>query len=714
MALVRQVRGHTPGTVAVGLMKGYGVNLSPAAYYSQIWPFINMVRSGGGWTSGTSVDAITGWLVALADGAHNSRAICFSQDVDLGYFPPGDYLATTASGCFCSFDQGAGYGAGGCTNIVDGTDAAHPSCTFTVPALSDGLGISVVIKVSNSSGAAKNVNDLYVGLASSKTLYDAGKFWDPRFLADLAGVKHVRIQGWVGQNVNVDDSLDTSLFNELTNALWLSDYVGYQMPYEAAADLAKELNCVLWLCLNTGDRRLVYDYNHTTNTFTSRDARAGGAPSITPHLFIENEPLALFGYRNEVPTGFSFDVQYYAHILTSSTFQLKATSGGSIVTGSTDLPLEDNTYGRAVGQVYTAAQMQTYYTAVFNRIKTYWTAAGFDGVILPEVSNEPWNVQYSWNYFHGSPSISAGSAQNSGPGWAWLQMNAIKSADGVFGASKVVAASTGQAVWFDGFGRSALAYVDAQNILGSGGTQKFSDILAARGGYYYTDSYIFPSLSGQDSSFPPQMYSGSSWPGGDNIENSGQYAVNDLVHMTDGHDYKCKLLHTPDGTNVPPNATYWTDLGAVLGVSGGALTWTDAQWELVWKRGIDRLITLTGGQLAQMTAAAPGLKIMSYEGGNGFGMAFGSYDVNNANTVARQMSFMATANATNVIDYYRDAMMGPLGFAAHTQYTAAGGWTLGGGGANHFLFCWGLKRAHQLADNVWGARMKLRLATLGP
>ena len=182
------------------------VNLPGVSYFSSIYPFIDIVRgSGKSWADGLSAyENSDDWLTSMPNGASGRMsAVVFALSASGGYsyIKPGNYAVTSASGVTMTID-----GSTGISNIVSSTSR----CTFTVDTQSSGDYLAdIIIRITNSTGSAKNVTDIKCFHVDHESLLNAGEIFNPDFLDDLQHVAVVRAMDWNRCNDSTCVSIST-------------------------------------------------------------------------------------------------------------------------------------------------------------------------------------------------------------------------------------------------------------------------------------------------------------------------------------------------------------------------------------------------------------------------------------------------------------------------------------------------------------------------
>ena len=196
-----------------------GTNLADVNYYSSEQPFLNIVKTGGGWSTlqngtetGEEVLLYTSFLDAngypttLTGGAsHNFNQVSVlllaglkSSDVTSPTYQAGDYLLQwSGSGTFTyRFDPG------------NGTCSTSP-CKITVGSPSPGGILLTLTSTGSGSNYAKNISLIYCGKWNGTsctngydTLLANGEIFNPTFITLISPFKTLRFMKWMATQSN--------------------------------------------------------------------------------------------------------------------------------------------------------------------------------------------------------------------------------------------------------------------------------------------------------------------------------------------------------------------------------------------------------------------------------------------------------------------------------------------------------------------------------
>ena len=447
-------------------LQGRTSNLQVSQYYLEPWSFSNLAHIAAGWDDGNgSYSAFenpsTNWLENItAGGSARLSVIPAGRDPHIGYFPPGDYQVSSASGVYCTV-----YGTG-VTNVTQGTNASR-TAYFTIadPGLNVANQADLTVQVFNGTGVTiASMNDLYIGLVSSKAAHDAGDIFDPRFIAQLKGTNFVRFNDWFGLNGDLCYSLDPAKLNVESNRSWADLYKQErQVPVSVAAKLCKRLNCGMWFGVPVGNDKASYSAVAATDVITVRVYINGALQTTFPHGYSNGDKVTFWGYSGTQAAGITGGVVYYARDVTATTLKISATLGGAPVDITADFAQD---FGAQINGIQ--RDLDPYYDAVISTALAIFPKIKFVG----EAGNESWNSLYGRNYFAGAGATRAG-VSNAQDAYAWHQLRLWKRIEALASRAQNLRLSTMQLYYFNNFGPN-LEYVDPGII--SAGT-KYKDII---------------------------------------------------------------------------------------------------------------------------------------------------------------------------------------------------------------------------------------------
>ena len=192
-----------------------GTNLAGVNYYSAEQPFLNIFKTGGGWTTvigGTGPDTAeevalyqrfldsNGYPTTLSPGAgykFNALAVLLlrglnSSDVSQPTYQAGDYLL-----------QWSGSGSWFYNYDASGTCTTSP-CKITISSPSGGGGLWLVLTSTTPGNTVKNVSLIYCGTwngSSCSNGYDKllanGEMFNPTFVSRIKPFKTLRFMDWM-------------------------------------------------------------------------------------------------------------------------------------------------------------------------------------------------------------------------------------------------------------------------------------------------------------------------------------------------------------------------------------------------------------------------------------------------------------------------------------------------------------------------------------
>ena len=486
-----------PLSAGLAQMKGWGANLSVNRSYNQQFPFRNLIRVCDYWQDYAHIDAFD-WPVNVPTGYGTSIIVWRLTFFD--YVMPGDYVVASTTGARMTVS------GGGLTNIVQGTDAV-PQASFTVAAGTDPRTINLEVGFFNGTGATiASLASMYVGLASSYAGYrDNGDIYDPAFLANLAGVRSIRFNDWLGRNGG--GSEDLAYRPVEANRRWGTGYTQGQLPWTAMAKLCKTLNCGVWFSTPVGNEGFFYVMSDTaTGIFTnlkyidgSESAGRGTGMFSNPHGMVENQEVLMYTFpmtglpNGGLPPPFQPLTFYYAHIIDAGRYQLKGSVGGSII-----MPTQTANVSYSTAPDYSCGMVKTFdpqndFNAFVDAIFSVYPLAP---MILGEVSNEAWNGSYQRGFFTNIAWPMAFRGQTStfqliegARGYAFFQMKLWKAIELKYPRAINVRALMGQNGFFNNMS-GMWDMVDTWGILQSGA--KVSEL---------ADGYAIANYKGVDYAF---------------------------------------------------------------------------------------------------------------------------------------------------------------------------------------------------------------------
>ena len=222
------------GTTAIPARSRYvGTNLSGIAYYSSQFPFADLMKSSGGWTSrednGTWNAAFPamnpdGYPAALKAGQHAVNAVAWTGS----HYAPGRYVVLWDGDGSISFPM---------SNVT----VAETSANRIAVDVADTTGnLWVGIDRTSATNPVRNLRFLWPGTESTYV----GQPFNPVFLAKIAPFSLLRFMDWGATNGSpVVEWADRAHVADVT---WATPK---GVPIEAMIDLANTLHVDPWFCV---------------------------------------------------------------------------------------------------------------------------------------------------------------------------------------------------------------------------------------------------------------------------------------------------------------------------------------------------------------------------------------------------------------------------------------------------------------------------------
>lgn len=490
----------TPPTSTTSTYARPGQNLGGVSYYSSTYPWINLVRSGGGWTSAnwpprSVAQDSNGWLTALPPTDSVKLTIAMVLNNQYSHLRSGNYKVKSASGATLGVEKSSGPG------ITNRSTPVVNQATFTIaPATNENYreNYLLFISVTNNTTSPIDVNDLAVYHVDDEADHLAGKLYQAAFKADLANQAVIRILDWTRANVS-NDGVNVSNAADLPTEAKRSWAEG-NAPYSVTGKLINEIKAAYpsadpWLHVTTvpGYSNFLYSMNAGADTITTRVV-VNGVETVVNHGFTNGTPVMFYGFNASVG-GLTKGAVYYVRDATQSTFKVAASPGASAVDITADLALD---WGYHVDR--TDVDTQALQNAIFRQLY----AAAPSIKIKVEFSNEPWNSgfpQFHWLQWIGAHK--AGTQANTPKGYAWASLVAWKAAENAgYTRAQVKRVLNGQAVYFGNMA-GMFDYVDPGVLSAGTAVKDLAD-------EYSIAPYIFPrnSAGGADLSVQDMINQG--------------------------------------------------------------------------------------------------------------------------------------------------------------------------------------------------------------
>jgi hypothetical protein len=242
------------------------MNLSGIAYYSSEFPFADLMKSGGGWSSredngtwGKPFPSLTadGYPAALAPGQHALNAVAWEGS----RFAPGRYVVLWDGDGAISFPL---------SNVKVVESAAN---RIAIDVVDTSGSLWVAIDRTSASNPVRNLRFLWPG---TEATYSSQPF-NPVFLAKVAPFSLLRFMDWGATNVTqVVEWAERAHVADITYATPAG------VPIEVMIDLANTLHVDPWFCI---PHRASDDYVRQFATLV-RDRLD---PALHPHIEYSNE-----------------------------------------------------------------------------------------------------------------------------------------------------------------------------------------------------------------------------------------------------------------------------------------------------------------------------------------------------------------------------------------------------------------------------------------
>ncbi len=246
--------------------KYVGTNLSGIAYYSPQFPFVDLMKSGGGWASrddngtwGAPFRSLTadGYPAALAPGQHALSAVAWAGS----HFAPGRYVVLWDGDGTISFPL---------SNVTVAETAPN---RIAIDVVDTSGSLWVGIDRTSATNPVRNVRFLWPG---SEGTYKTQPF-NPVFLAKIAPFSLLRFMDWGATNGS--PVVEWAARAQVGDLTW-STPAG--VPLETMIDLANTLHVDPWFCI---PHQASDDYVRQFATLV----RARLDPSLQAHIEYSNE-----------------------------------------------------------------------------------------------------------------------------------------------------------------------------------------------------------------------------------------------------------------------------------------------------------------------------------------------------------------------------------------------------------------------------------------
>jgi hypothetical protein len=375
------------GTVQSGI--GLGLNFSLAGYYSQSLPYINRVKSAGGWMGEGYANA-TDWPTNVPNNASVKKYMWNVSRSGRNICKPGTYrIRWTSTGQFTPSmpDTTTGF-INPASFAIDTSTSGGGTAHFTMSEPSDGE-IQWYLSLQNVSGGSASITDLVVMHDDHVTAYDGGEIFDPEFIAAVPpNLSFLRFLGGTTWNNCQFTAAETYTEAHCSWTAPIYDWY-YGMPWTVMAKLCAKLGCDMWLPMPTASSGSVsFTVDTGANTITIVDAdNQTGTRAQNGYKF---SMWAGYGADGVAPGGTALWTTYYLINKSGATFKLSTTLGGSPLT-LTSVP---STYPPCIihnpdGPTAIAADAAANIASV----------TGFTGRVYVECDNECWDFGRSaWVY----------------------------------------------------------------------------------------------------------------------------------------------------------------------------------------------------------------------------------------------------------------------------------------------------------------------------
>lgn len=735
---------------AVTRSMGPGMNLDwpyPSSYNQC---FTNLMKQHGNYLRSDNLysngeDSTTGWPLGVTAASNIKFFIITTLSLPGSYVRPGTYKARVSSamssaGWTVQFSDG-NPGAG----IITSISAAGSTCTCVVTDLGttgdwNGTVMNLILTAPSGGGPYNlspndstavecyfQANETRLNNFNSDPVTNYANMFDPDLINDCSGFKVIRFKDAVGTDVLYLNGVYFSSGDNITCKTGITNYsycrqeafrtwqmptscqfaqdkafpgtlvqLGGQVPYSVCAKLAKATGTTAFISLPAMNNSTPYDVDATTDVFTARG-----------HSFVNGDPVVLGTYNagsNFLPTfagtpAAMWTVYYVRDVVPAVSFKLARTLGGAAI-DVTVSSSDGGQFEQNVWRLYSHAEYMALYTSIAQEM--YAAAPGID--IILDVSNEVWNAAppYGYHQFIDCVSANTSSPGAVGAGYAWACMRAWAAFESVYPRKQLVRMLSGQGS-YAGNGMHAQMYGYTDPVLYVGQTAgQLVDVHCCEG-YLYTNmtGQPFPAANGGYTTAP--MTYGGDWL--DASITGINYTPGDVVHWSDGNNYTCILTNTPtNGTNNPPNATYWT-ASSSNGLSGLMKNYTNAQWSefsrlvsqanAFWRQTYKSTMdAYVGSRIVPLIHYECGFDLV----GQSAGFAFTDVQA----VCTSWTTFLTTQQAEDAMREF-GGYLKSCNVTTATYYIGAGQWR--NVSATNALAT-GLKRSHHLADTAFTKMFK--------
>ena len=428
---------------ASGSMHAY--NLGRFGYYLGQYPFINRIKSSGGFTNnpaGVTFDA-DGWPTLPANSSIQVN-VAFVMSDNTGWFPPGNYKVVSTDGVRVQVPDSPGV-------TLNGTTGGLGLTTFTFTEVPDYTWSNVYIRitVSNATAAPIAMTNLSMHLVAHDARLAAGEVFDPDWLTAHAGARILRNQDWIGSDDANTTYAHVKAFSDFGSQNESKAYYGVGLtPMSIHVKAAKAVGADLWIQLPTGANFTWFDWA-ADGVMTSMMQQPSGYFAAAPHRYPEGTALGM-PTNNDPPVQLAplqkvgwltAPVLYYVHVIDATHFTVSTTPGGAVIVPTNGAT---NVVAAGYNATWTPYTNHDRETDMWRPMIQACFNADPSVRLWVEYSNEVWNPGYvqtgycQWvDAYHSGQYYPATMFSGSGNGglaygYAWACLRAWKLAESIY------------------------------------------------------------------------------------------------------------------------------------------------------------------------------------------------------------------------------------------------------------------------------------------
>ena len=279
------------------------------------------------------------------------------------------------------------------------------------------------VVVTNPSGSGVNMDctDLYVGLASSVSLWDGGQICDPSWLSMFTGCGIFKVADWVNMNNSTNSICYPSQLPSPLNRTWGGGADSFCVPYGRVAQVCKEMSAINWVLTPVGYQSVFFSCSTTGNVVTRTNGSGFGmltAWNVGDQIVVWGggfqDGADHFGVKG-------YTVYYIKTKIDADNYTLSLSPGGATVTITSSFSGGSYSY-----QIAMVPDVYPLLLAIMNETKAYNPT----GIVAPQIGLENWNPQY---YVYQNAQIFSAFTPNPGDPGAGVRLPDIKAVEGGFG-----------------------------------------------------------------------------------------------------------------------------------------------------------------------------------------------------------------------------------------------------------------------------------------